>query len=150
MLSSVSALWLLACATGRGASYTSAVYVEPGLEASARQASPARETGAPAGGSILSEPLQPVRGGERVLPPYLGPNPCKMALRGESPVAKACSDGGKGRAVDLMNVFVRRAREEGITFACVDCHVDEDDYTKLAPAADDDFRKLLFLARPAD
>jgi hypothetical protein len=73
-----------------------------------------------------------------------------MALRGESPVAKACSQGGLKKANDLMNLFVKRAAAEGIKFLCLDCHPDEDDFSKLAPSADLEFRKLLFLARPED
>jgi hypothetical protein len=98
----------------------------------------------------FSEPLPPVRGGARVLPPYRGPDPCKMALLGESPVARVCSKRGVRGAVELMQSFVRRAKAEGITFTCTDCHVDEDDYMNLRPEADAEFRKLLFLARPDD
>jgi hypothetical protein len=98
--------------------------------------------------NILLEPLQPVRGGVRVLPPYLGPDPCQMALAGESPVAQACSSRGKRGAIELMQAFVKRAMDEGFEFQCVDCHADEDDYTQLKPEADVEFRKLLFLARP--
>jgi hypothetical protein len=98
--------------------------------------------------NILLEPLDPVRGGARVLPPYLGPDPCQMALEGESPVAQACSVAGKRGAIDLMQTFVKRAKAEGLEFQCVDCHADEDDYTHLKPEADVEFRKLLFLARP--
>lgn len=98
--------------------------------------------------NIFLEPVQPVRGGAAILPPYLGPDPCQMALLGESPVAKACSKGGKRAAIELMQTFVSRAKAEGIEFGCVDCHVDEDDYTHLKPQADVEFRKLLFLARP--
>jgi hypothetical protein len=98
---------------------------------------------------IPMEPLQPVRGGAWVLPPYLGPNPCQTALMGESPVARACSVGGKRAAIELMQTFVRRANTEGFKFDCVDCHADEDDdYTHLKPQADVEFRKFLFLARP--
>jgi hypothetical protein len=100
--------------------------------------------------SILSEGLQPVRGGAHVLPPYRGPRPCKMALTGTSPVAKACSQGGSKKAMDMMLTFVKRARAEGIVFQCADCHPDEDDFSVLAPDADAEFRKLLFLARPGD
>ena len=99
---------------------------------------------------MLAEPLIPVRGGAKALPPYRGPYPCRMALTGESPVAKACSEGGERQAMDLMQSFVKRARAEGFKFVCGDCHIDEDDRTKLAPQADAEFRKLLFLARPAD
>ena len=100
---------------------------------------------------ILMEPLPPVRGGARVFPPYLGPNPCQMALLGESPVAQACSSGGKRGAIELMQTFVRRANAEGFAFDCVDCHGDadeDDDYIHLKSQADVEFRKLLFLARP--
>jgi hypothetical protein len=98
--------------------------------------------------SLLSEVLPPVRGGARVLPAYRGSQPCKMALTGDSPVAKACSERGLRGALDLMETFVKRAKGEGFEFACVDCHADEDDYTNLTPQADGEFRKLLFLARP--
>ena len=108
---------------------------------------PARVS-SPAEGSVLTERLAPVRGGQRVLPAYHGAEPCQMALLGESPVAKACSDGGKKGAILMMQTFVRRARENGIAFECVDCHPVEDDFSKLAPEADLEFRKLLFLARP--
>ncbi len=94
------------------------------------------------------ETLTPVRGGERVLPAYLGRDPCKMALTGESPVAKACSDRGLRGAMELMQTFVKRAKAEGFTFVCTDCHAEEDDYSRLTPIADTEFRKLLFLARP--
>jgi hypothetical protein len=73
-----------------------------------------------------------------------------MALTGDSPVAQACSEGGERKAMDLMQLFVKRARAEGFTFKCATCHIDEDDKTRLAPNADVDFRKLLFLARPED
>jgi hypothetical protein len=98
--------------------------------------------------SIFLEPLQPVRGGAHVLPPYLGPEPCQMALLGESPVAQACSARGKHGAMELMQTFVRRAKAEGFDFECASCHADEDDYMHLKPQADAEFRKLLFLARP--
>ena len=71
-----------------------------------------------------------------------------MALTGESPVAKACSEGGVRKAIDLMQLFVKRARAQGILFECIDCHADEDDRSKLTPQAEANFRKLLFLARP--
>jgi hypothetical protein len=98
----------------------------------------------------LAEELKPIRGGAKALPPYLGPDPCHMALTGDSPVAKACSEGGERRAMDLMQLFVKRAQAEGFKFKCATCHVDEDDRSRLAPNADADFRKLLFLARPGD
>jgi hypothetical protein len=124
------------------------VLVEPNLPLSGADVPGNTPADPPPAASVLSEPIAPVRGGDRVLPPYRGPDPCRMALRGESPVARACSDGGQRRAMELMQSFVKRAKAEGITFVCTDCHVDEDDYTKLTPRADGEFRKLLFLARP--
>lgn len=102
----------------------------------------------PAQSAILAEPVRPVRGGPKMLPAYHGPDPCKMALVGESPVAKSCSEGGIRKATEMMQSFVKRAKAEGLTFACIDCHPDEDDFSKLAPGVDIEFRKLLFLARP--
>ena len=107
-----------------------------------------RRAPTPAQSSILAEPVRPVRGGPKMLPAYHGADPCKMALVGESPVARACSEGGLRKANDLMQSFVKRAKVEGLTFVCVDCHPDEDDFSKLAPGVDVEFRKLLFLARP--
>jgi hypothetical protein len=110
---------------------------------------PAEPVSVPQQPSLMSEVLPPVRGGARVLPPYGGMGPaCKMALLGDSPVAKACSARGQRGAVELMQTFVKRAKAEGFHFECVDCHVDEDDYMNLRPQADAEFRKLLFLARP--
>jgi hypothetical protein len=97
---------------------------------------------------VLYEALTPVRGGDHALPPYGGPEPCKMALTGDSPVARACSDRGLRGAMELMQTFVKRAKAEGFTFVCTDCHAEEDDYSRLTPIADPEFRKLLFLARP--
>jgi len=73
-----------------------------------------------------------------------------MALMGESPVARACSEGGRRGAIELMQKFVRSANAEGFEFECADCHsnADEGDYIHLKPQADVEFRKLLFLARP--
>jgi hypothetical protein len=120
----------------------------PPPEAAQTESPPASSAEVTPPPNILLERLEPVRGGARVLPPYLGPEPCQMALTGESPVARACSAGGKRGAIELMQTFVKRAKAEGFDFQCVDCHVDEDDYMHLRPEADAEFRKLLFLARP--
>ena len=150
---------LIGCKTG-GSEGPAPIFSEPGLQAPAdepgNRAAPVIVPLAlppappPPPTPLLAEQLKPVRGGARVLPPYLGPDPCKMALTGDSPVAKACSDGGERRAIDMMTLFVKRARAEGFNFKCGTCHVDEDDRSKLAPNADAEFRKLLFLARPED
>jgi hypothetical protein len=164
-----------ACKTGGGEAAPAPIFSEPSLSAPAEEPRPLlvptttmptptstpplgapaplaaptpRALPVPATATALAEALKPVRGGAKVLPPYLGPDPCRMALTGASPVAKACSEGGERRAMDLMQLFVKRARAEGFPFDCHTCHVDEDDRTRLAPNADVEFRKLLFLARP--
>jgi hypothetical protein len=150
LLSCVAVLGLGACKTGRPA-HPPTVVTDPNVSQSNDEPlRSSRVAELPPQTSILAEPLQPVRGGPRILPPYRGPDPCRMALQGESPVAKACSEGGLRQAIDLMQSFVKRARGEGIMFQCADCHIDEDDRTKLAPQADAEFRKLLFLAHPGD
>ena len=149
----------IGCKTG-GSEAPTPIFSEPSLSAPAEESRPDPATApAPAPAQlalppppppVLAEELKPVRGGAKVLPPYVGPDPCRMALTGDSPVARACSEGGERKALDLMQLFVKRARAEGFNFKCATCHIDEDDKTRLAPNADADFRKLLFLARPED
>jgi hypothetical protein len=146
---------LIGCKTGGADAPPPAIFSEPGLQAPVEEPRPApppavRLLPPPPPVPLLAEELKPIRGGVQLLPPYIGPDPCKMALTGDSPVAKACSEGGERRAIDMMTLFVKRARAEGFNFKCGTCHVDEDDRSKLAPNADADFRKLLFLARPED
>ena len=147
------ALCLLGCKTADAEAPPPPIFGEPGttpVDEPRRPApAPARLLPPPPPASpAFSEELKPIRGGARALPPYLGPDPCHMALTGDSPVAKACSDGGERRAIDLMQLFVKRAQAEGFSFKCATCHVDEDDRSRLAPNADVEFRKLLFLAHP--
>jgi hypothetical protein len=151
------ALALSGCSTAGSDAQPPPIFSEPSLTPVEE---PRRPPAAPAPAILLPPPppvapafaeeLKPVRGGAKALPPYLGPDPCHMALTGESPVAKACSEGGERRAIDLMQLFVKRAQAEGFHFKCATCHIDEDDRTRLAPNADAEFRKLLFLARPGD
>ncbi len=126
------------------------IFINPTSQTSADDPPLPRGHSTQAQSTILSEAVRPVRGGPKVLPAYHGEDPCKMALVGDSPVAKSCSEGGIRRATEMMQMFVKRARAEGIVFVCTDCHPDEDDFSKLAPGVDVEFRKLLFLARPAD
>jgi hypothetical protein len=144
----LSLLGVVACGTARPKE-AGVVLVVPDPPPGAA-APPAADGALPPVPSPFSEPLPAVRGGARVLPPYRGPDPCRMALMGESPVAKACSEGGVRRAVELMQTFVKRAKALGIEFECGSCHLDEENLTILRPEADGEFRKLLFLARPED
>jgi hypothetical protein len=142
---------LIGCKTARQKDDTVVVVAEPDPPSEPAPLVPAGPSDPPPERpSVMTEVLPPVRGGAKVLPAYRGAEPCQMALLGESPVAKACSQRGLRGAMDLMQTFVRRAKKEGFNYACADCHVDEDDYMHLTPRAEPEFRKLLFLARPED
>jgi hypothetical protein len=75
--------------------------------------------------------------------PYGGPEPCLRATKGESPVARACAEGGLGAAKVAMKDLVRRGRAAGLAFKCDDCHSDTTDYALLTADAQEKFRKLL-------
>lgn len=78
---------------------------------------------------------------------YTGPEPCKLALKGSSPVAQACREGGAKQAKVVMKDLVKRAKDAGAKFRCDDCHKDPQDFTKLAADAPDKFKRLLAAAR---
>src|SRR5882724_8613614 len=67
------------------------IFSEPSLTAPLEGPRPARAASPALGGHVLPPPppppptalaeeLKPIRGGAKVLPPYLGPDPCHMAL----------------------------------------------------------------------
>jgi hypothetical protein len=68
--------------------------------------------------------------------------PCRVA-KGDSPVAKACAEGGVVRAKESMRALVKQGRAAGTRFQCDDCHTDQDRYDQLAPDAKQKFSKLL-------
>jgi hypothetical protein len=70
--------------------------------------------------------------------------PCRTA-RGDSPVAKACAEGGVVRAKESMRAMVKQGRAAGTRFMCDDCHNDDEHYDQLAPDAKQKFAKLLSL-----
>ena len=70
--------------------------------------------------------------------------PCRMA-KGDSPVAKACAEGGLPRAKESMRALVKQGRAAGAHFTCDDCHSDQDRYEQLAPEAKQNFARLLAL-----
>ncbi len=144
-----SVIFLATCKTSRPKDDV-LIAVDPDESGPSSVALPPPPAADPKLARLLEEKVDPVRGGPKMLPPYRGKDPCKMALVGESPVAKACSDGGLRAAIEMMQGFVKRAAATGIVFECEHCHVDEDDLSKLSPQADLEFRKLLFLARPAN
>jgi hypothetical protein len=76
-----------------------------------------------------------------------GPNDCKLAIKGDSPVAKACREGGVKQAKAVMKDLVKRAKDSGAKFRCDDCHKDPQDFTKLAADAKTRFKELLAAAK---
>jgi hypothetical protein len=68
--------------------------------------------------------------------------PCKVATKGDSPIAQACQKGGRAAAEDTMKSMVKAAKAKGVAFKCVACHEDMDSF-KLKSNAGDDFKKLL-------
>ena len=69
---------------------------------------------------------------------------CHIAIKGDSPVAHACADGGIKRAKATMKSMQKLGKERGLKFECDDCHKDEAaaNWT-LSKGAEDKFKKLL-------
>jgi hypothetical protein len=110
-------------------------------QASARTASKPAPAPAkpPAGGA----PVPPAASG----PSYTGPDPCKLAVDGDSPVDKACREGGIKAAKTAMKSLLKDARTNGVRFDCDDCHINEEDYAQLSQGTDEKFARLLAAAR---
>jgi hypothetical protein len=71
--------------------------------------------------------------------------PCTIATKGDSPVAKACAEGGLPAAKKAMKDLAKKSREAGTKFDCDACHKDDLKY-ELTPDARDKFKKLLAAA----
>jgi hypothetical protein len=71
---------------------------------------------------------------------------CTVAVQGDSPVAKACQEGGVRLAKRKMKELVRAAREKGMMSECNDCHNGSDSWT-LNKGAADKFRRLIELTK---
>jgi hypothetical protein len=67
--------------------------------------------------------------------------PCKIATKGETPTAQACTKGGRDAATKLMKDMVKQAKAKGEKFTCDGCHKDLDNY-ELTKNANDDYKKL--------
>jgi hypothetical protein len=74
--------------------------------------------------------------------PYKGPDPCTLAT-GDSPVAKACREGGIKSAKTKMKELLREGRAAGVKHDCDHCHIDDADYSKLVQGAEEKFKKLI-------
>jgi hypothetical protein len=77
--------------------------------------------------------------------PLAAGQPCAIAIKGDSPVAQACAEGGLVSAKRSMRDLTKRAKAGGLRFECDDCHRNDVDYD-LTPQARDNFRHLLAAA----
>ena len=66
---------------------------------------------------------------------------CTIAVKGDTPTAKACAKGGRAEAKKLMKEMVKVAKANGQKFTCDGCHKDLDNY-ELTKNANDDYKKL--------
>jgi hypothetical protein len=71
---------------------------------------------------------------------------CTIAIKGDSPTAKACTKGGRAEAKKMMKEMVKQAKAAGQKFTCDGCHKDLDNY-ELTKNANEDFKKLEALAK---
>jgi hypothetical protein len=104
---------------------------------------PAPARPAPAPAPAKPAPVPPAASG----PEYTGPDPCKLAVDGDSPVDKACREAGIRGAKTAMKSLLKDARANGVRFDCDDCHINEEDYAQLSQGTDEKFAKLLAAAR---
>ena len=66
---------------------------------------------------------------------------CTIAVKGDSPTAKACTKGGRTEAKKVMKEMVKSAKAKGAKFSCDGCHKDLDSY-ELTKDATEDYKKL--------
>ena len=71
---------------------------------------------------------------------------CTIAVKGDSPTAKACPKGGRAEAKKMMKEMVKQAKTAGQKFTCDGCHKDLDNY-ELTKNANEDFKKLEAVAK---
>src|SRR5262245_60385407 len=60
-----------------------------------------------------------------------GDGKCKLATKGDSPIVKACTDGGIKAAKKAMKELTKKAKAAGEKFDCDDCHKDDAAYDQL-------------------
>jgi hypothetical protein len=66
---------------------------------------------------------------------------CTIAVKGDSPTAKACTKGGRKEATAVMKSMVAAAKGKGTKFVCDNCHKDMESYA-LTGNAVEDYKKL--------
>jgi hypothetical protein len=74
---------------------------------------------------------------------YTGPNPCKVGGRGDSPVDRACNEGGVKAAKLAMRDLVKKGKAQGVKFQCDDCHTNTEDMSQLGDSAKEKFKQLV-------
>lgn len=83
-----------------------------------------------------------------VQPAFAGDGPCKLATKGDSPVAKACQEGGVSKARGLMKKMVTQANKSGMNVKCETCHDHFDArYDLLTKDGRAQFDKMLVAAK---
>jgi hypothetical protein len=66
---------------------------------------------------------------------------CTIAVKGESPTARACARGGRDEAKKVMKAMVTAAGKNGVKFGCTGCHADVLTF-ELNKNAVEDYKKL--------
>jgi hypothetical protein len=74
-----------------------------------------------------------------------GFEPCKRAVGGDSPIARACREGGVRGAKATMKELITEGRTTGLRYGCDDCHLDGTDFSRISPEAPDKLKNLLAL-----
>ena len=73
---------------------------------------------------------------------YTGDQPCKATSFKVKAVEKACHEGGRSAAKDLMKKAVEKAKAGGVSLKCTSCHVDQKAYA-IQPNAIADLQRWL-------
>lgn len=71
---------------------------------------------------------------------------CKIAVKGDNAVVKACKAGGIARAKATMKAMQKVAKEKGMKTDCDSCHKNEEDWA-LTENGEKDFHKMLELVK---
>ena len=66
---------------------------------------------------------------------------CTIAVKGDSPTARACARGGRDEAKKVMKAMVTAAGKNGVKFSCTSCHADILTF-ELNKNAIEDYKKL--------
>jgi RNA polymerase sigma factor (sigma-70 family) len=80
--------------------------------------------------------------------PFPADGKCHLAVKDDSPVVRACKEGGVKKAKSVMKAMQKVARASGLKFECDDCHRDESvGNWALRAGATENFKRLLRAAQ---